>query len=54
MPNLWPLEQLTFASWMRAPKRRFESQSPLEMMRSEAGSRLVEEMLIQIEEGMFA
>ena len=41
-------------SWMRAPKRRFESQSPLEMMRSEAGSRLVEEMLIQIEEGMFA
>ena len=40
--------------WMREPKRRFDGRAPLEMMETEAGGRLVEELLIQIDEGMFA
>jgi len=40
--------------WLRTPRRRFEGRSPLQMMATEAGGRLVEEMLIQTEEGMFA
>jgi putative toxin-antitoxin system antitoxin component (TIGR02293 family) len=38
--------------WLRAPKRRFEGRAPLEMLRTEAGGRLVDQMLIQIDEGM--
>ncbi|HEY7837640.1 MAG TPA: antitoxin Xre/MbcA/ParS toxin-binding domain-containing protein [Terriglobales bacterium] len=41
-------------AWVRAPKRRFEGRSPLQMMATEPGGRLVEEMLVQIDEGMFA
>jgi putative toxin-antitoxin system antitoxin component (TIGR02293 family) len=40
--------------WLRAPKRRFDGRSPLEMLRTEAGGRLVDQMLIQIDEGMIA
>jgi putative toxin-antitoxin system antitoxin component (TIGR02293 family) len=40
--------------WMRQPKVRFEGRTPLQMMVTEAGGRLVEEMLLQIDEGMFA
>lgn len=40
--------------WMRSGKRRFEGRTPIEMIASEAGARLVEEMLVQTEEGMFA
>jgi putative toxin-antitoxin system antitoxin component (TIGR02293 family) len=40
--------------WMRQPKRRFKRRSPLELMTTETGGRLVEEMLIQTDEGMFA
>lgn len=40
--------------WMREPKRRFQGRTPIEMLATEAGGRLVEEMLIQIDEGMFA
>jgi uncharacterized protein (DUF2384 family) len=39
---------------MREPRARFEGRTPLEMMVTEAGGRLVEEMLLQIDEGMFA
>jgi uncharacterized protein (DUF2384 family) len=39
---------------MRQPKRRFEKRSALELMTTETGGRLVEEMLIQTDEGMFA
>ncbi len=41
-------------NWLRAPKRRFEGRSPIQMLSTETGGRLVEEMLIQIDEGMFA
>jgi len=40
--------------WMRQPKARFQGRTPLQMMVTEAGGRLVEEMLLQIDEGMFA
>ncbi len=41
-------------AWLRAPKKRFEGRAPIQMLATEPGGRLVEEMLIQIEEGMFA
>jgi putative toxin-antitoxin system antitoxin component (TIGR02293 family) len=40
--------------WLRAPKRRFDGRAPVQMLSTEAGGRLVEQMLIQIDEGMFA
>ena len=40
--------------WMRQPKQRFNGRAPFQIMETEAGGRLVEEMLIQIDEGMFA
>lgn len=41
-------------AWLREPKRRFEGRSPLRMLSTETGGRLVEQMLIQIDEGIFA
>jgi len=40
--------------WLRKPKPRFDGKTPLEMLVTEVGGRLVEEMLIQINHGMFA
>jgi putative toxin-antitoxin system antitoxin component (TIGR02293 family) len=40
--------------WMRQAKHRFKERSPMQMMETEVGGRLVEEMLFQIEHGMFA
>jgi putative toxin-antitoxin system antitoxin component (TIGR02293 family) len=40
--------------WLRKPKTRFDGRSALEMLRSEAGARLVEEMLLQINYGFVA
>jgi putative toxin-antitoxin system antitoxin component (TIGR02293 family) len=39
--------------WLNKPVYSFENRTPLEMLRTEAGSRLVEERLGQIDEGMF-
>ena len=41
-------------SWLNKPKKRFEERTPLQMLRTEVGGRMVEEMLGQIDEGMFA
>jgi putative toxin-antitoxin system antitoxin component (TIGR02293 family) len=41
-------------TWLQQPKRRFDNRSPLAMLRTEVGARLVEEMLGQIEYGIFA
>ena len=41
-------------AWLEAPKKRFAGRTPLAILRTEAGGRLVEEFLIQIDEGMFA
>jgi len=40
--------------WLSKPKQRFDGKSPLTMMRTGIGGRGVEEMLYQIEYGMFA
>lgn len=40
--------------WLSEPKRRFDGRTPLQMLRTELGGRMVEEMLGQIEHGMFA
>lgn len=42
------------ARWLRKPKARFERRTPLEMLRTEAGARLVEEMLLQLDYGFTA
>ncbi|MDQ2695671.1 MAG: DUF2384 domain-containing protein [Pseudomonadota bacterium] len=39
--------------WLRAPKRR-EGKPPLALLVTEAGARLVEEMLYRIDDGIFA
>ncbi len=41
-------------AWLQEPKRRFENRTPLQMLRTDVGGRLVEEFLVQINEGMFA
>lgn len=41
-------------NWLSAPKKRFDQRSPLQMLRTDLGGRMVEEMLGQIEYGMFA
>lgn len=40
--------------WLRKPKSRFEGRTPMEVLRTEAGARLVEEMLFQLDYGFFA
>ncbi len=41
-------------SWIMQPKHRFAERTPLQMLRTELGGRFVEEMLVQIDDGMFA
>ncbi|MEI9977418.1 MAG: antitoxin Xre/MbcA/ParS toxin-binding domain-containing protein [Edaphobacter sp.] len=41
-------------TWLEEPKKRFANRTPLEMLRTETGGRMVEEFLGQIEYGMFA
>jgi putative toxin-antitoxin system antitoxin component (TIGR02293 family) len=40
--------------WLEEPKRRFDGRTPLAMLRTDIGGRMVEEFLGQIEYGMFA
>jgi putative toxin-antitoxin system antitoxin component (TIGR02293 family) len=40
--------------WLRKPKPRFDGKTPIEMLTTEAGARLVEEMIVQIDHGIFA
>jgi putative toxin-antitoxin system antitoxin component (TIGR02293 family) len=40
--------------WLRKPKSRFAGRMPLELLRTEAGGRLVEEMLLQLDYGFAA
>jgi putative toxin-antitoxin system antitoxin component (TIGR02293 family) len=39
--------------WLRTPSDRLEGRTPLSMLRSEAGGRVVENQLWQIDEGIF-
>jgi putative toxin-antitoxin system antitoxin component (TIGR02293 family) len=40
--------------WLRKAKIRFEGRTPLELLRTEAGARLVEELLLQLDYGFTA
>jgi putative toxin-antitoxin system antitoxin component (TIGR02293 family) len=40
--------------WMRQPKNMLNGATPVDFLASEMGARTVEEMLYQIEHGMFA
>jgi putative toxin-antitoxin system antitoxin component (TIGR02293 family) len=40
--------------WLRKPKRELKGETPLAYLASEAGARIVEEMLFRIEHGIFA
>jgi putative toxin-antitoxin system antitoxin component (TIGR02293 family) len=40
--------------WLRTPKKHCEWRTPMEQLGTEAGARLVEEMLQQIDHGMLA
>lgn len=40
--------------WLRKPQRRFDSKGPIDMLATEAGARIVEETLVQIDHGIFA
>ncbi len=40
--------------WLSAPKRRFDGDRPLDMLKNGEGARLVEELLVQGQHGMLA
>lgn len=40
-------------AWMRRANARLEGRSPLSLLKTDTGSRIVEELLTQIDEGMF-
>lgn len=42
------------ARWLRKPKARFEGRAPLDLLKTEAGARLVEEFLLQLDYGFAA
>jgi putative toxin-antitoxin system antitoxin component (TIGR02293 family) len=39
--------------WMRSPDNRLNDRSPMSMLQTEAGARVVEDMLWQIDEGVY-
>ena len=47
-------EEAKAGRWLRKPKARFEGRAPLELLRTDAGARLVEEMLLQLDYGFAA
>jgi putative toxin-antitoxin system antitoxin component (TIGR02293 family) len=40
--------------WLREPKQRFDLRTPIDLLATDVGARLVEEMLLQIDHGVFA
>jgi putative toxin-antitoxin system antitoxin component (TIGR02293 family) len=40
-------------AWLRKPHARLSGRTPLSLLKTDTGSRIVEELLIQIDEGMF-
>jgi putative toxin-antitoxin system antitoxin component (TIGR02293 family) len=40
-------------AWLRNPHARLEGRTPLSLLNTDTGSRIVEELLVQIDEGMF-
>ena len=40
-------------AWLRKPLTQLEGRAPLSLLKTDTGSRIVEELLVQIDEGMF-
>jgi putative toxin-antitoxin system antitoxin component (TIGR02293 family) len=40
-------------AWLRRPNPRLDGRVPLSLLKTDTGSRMVEELLIQIDEGMY-
>ena len=40
-------------TWLRKPHPRLDGRAPLSLLNTDTGSRIVEELLVQIDEGMF-
>src|SRR5580700_1874177 len=40
-------------AWLRNPHPRLDGRAPLSLLNTDTGSRIVEELLVQIDEGMF-
>jgi putative toxin-antitoxin system antitoxin component (TIGR02293 family) len=40
-------------AWLRRENPRLEGRAPLSLLKTDTGSRMVEELLVQIDEGMF-
>lgn len=40
--------------WLRQPMKHFDGKTPVDMLETDVGSRLVEEALVRIDEGFFA
>jgi len=40
-------------AWMRKPHAQLDGRAPLSLLKTDTGSRIVEELLVQIDEGMF-
>jgi putative toxin-antitoxin system antitoxin component (TIGR02293 family) len=40
-------------AWLRKPLARLDGRTPLSLLKTDTGSRIIEELLIQIDEGMF-
>lgn len=40
-------------AWLRRPHPRLNQRTPSELLKTDSGSRIVEELLVQIDEGMF-
>ncbi len=41
-------------TWLHKPRQRFDARTPIDMLRTDFGGRMVEELLGQIDEGMYA
>jgi putative toxin-antitoxin system antitoxin component (TIGR02293 family) len=39
--------------WLRRPNPRLEDRTPVSLLKTDTGSRMVEELLLQIDEGMY-
>lgn len=40
-------------AWIRKPHARLDGRAPLSLLKTDTGSRIVEELFVQIDEGMF-
>ncbi len=40
-------------AWLRTPNSRLDGRTPLALIKTDTGSRMVEQLLVQIDEGMF-